>query len=109
VTSRSALDDYQDAAARTINPSLTDDQRLLDAAAGLAEEAGEVLSHVRKHLMQGRALDREAVAKELGDALWCIAIVARTLDVPLSDVAAHNLEKLAARYPHGFPAPERRE
>jgi NTP pyrophosphatase (non-canonical NTP hydrolase) len=99
---RSALDDYQLAAARTINPALTDDQRLLDAAAGLAEEAGEVLSHVRKHVMQGRDLDREAVAKELGDALWCIAIVARTLGVPLSEVAARNLEKLEARYPDGF-------
>jgi NTP pyrophosphatase (non-canonical NTP hydrolase) len=99
---RSALDEYQDAAARTINPALTDDQRLLDAAAGLAEEAGEVLSHVRKHVMQGRDLDREAVAKELGDALWCIAIVARTLGVPLSEVAARNLEKLEARYPDGF-------
>ena len=99
---RSALDDYQDSAARTVNPSLTDDQRLLDAAAGLAEEAGEVLSHVRKHLMQGRPLDRDAVTKELGDALWCVAIVARTLGVPLSEVADRNVEKLRARYPEGF-------
>jgi NTP pyrophosphatase (non-canonical NTP hydrolase) len=109
VTTPFALDDYQAAAARTINRSLTDEQRLLDAAAGLAEEAGEVLAHVRKHLMQGRELDREAVAKELGDALWCIAIVARTLDVPLSEVAARNVEKLTARYPHGFPASGMRE
>jgi len=109
MTTRSALDEYQDAAARTINRSLTDEQRLLDAAAGLAEEAGEVLAHVRKHLMQGRALDREAVAKELGDALWCIAIVARSLDVPLSKVAAANVDKLAARYPKGFSAPDRPE
>jgi NTP pyrophosphatase (non-canonical NTP hydrolase) len=109
VTTPSALDQYQDAAARTINRSLDDEQRLLDAAAGLAEEAGEVLAHVRKHLMQGRELDREAVANELGDALWCIAIVARSLDVALSDVAARNLDKLAARYPDGFTAPVRRD
>jgi NTP pyrophosphatase (non-canonical NTP hydrolase) len=109
VTTRSALDEYQDAAARTINPSLTDEQRLLDAAAGLAEEAGEVLAHVRKHLMQGRPLDREAVARELGDALWCIAIVARSLDVPLSSVAARNVEKLSARYPDGFSGPDERK
>ncbi len=102
MTTRSALDAYQDAAARTINPSLTDDQRLLDAAAGLAEEAGEVLAHVRKHLMQGRALDRDALTKELGDALWCIAIVARSIDVPFSEVAERNVEKLRARYPDGF-------
>jgi NTP pyrophosphatase (non-canonical NTP hydrolase) len=106
VTTISALDEYQAAAARTINPSLSDEQRLLDAAAGLAEEAGEVLGQVRKHLMQGRPLDREAVAQELGDALWCIAIVARSLDVLLSSVAARNVEKLRARYPHGFSAPD---
>jgi NTP pyrophosphatase (non-canonical NTP hydrolase) len=99
VTTRSALDEYQDAAARTLNRSLTDDQRLLDAAAGLAEEAGEVLSHVRKHLLQGRPLDRDAVVLELGDALWCLAMVARSLDVPLSVVADHNVEKLRARHP----------
>ncbi|MFL5605231.1 MAG: nucleoside triphosphate pyrophosphohydrolase family protein [Gemmatimonadaceae bacterium] len=104
MTTRSHLDEYQDAAARTINRSLTEEQRLLDAAAGLAEEAGEVLAHVRKHLMQGRALDREALTRELGDALWCIAMVARSLDVPLSEVAARNVEKLQTRHPDGFRA-----
>jgi NTP pyrophosphatase (non-canonical NTP hydrolase) len=105
VTTRSALDEYQDAAARTINLALTGEQRLMDAAAGLAEEAGEVLAHVRKHVMQGRALDREAVTRELGDALWCLAIVARSLDVPLSAVAASNMAKLKARHPRGFSPP----
>jgi NTP pyrophosphatase (non-canonical NTP hydrolase) len=101
------LDAYQDAAARTINPALDDQQRLLDAAAGLAEEAGEALAHVRKHVMQGRPLDRDALAKELGDALWCLAIAARCIGVPLSDVAARNLEKLRARHPSGFDAQAR--
>jgi NTP pyrophosphatase (non-canonical NTP hydrolase) len=102
VSDRSTLDAYQNAAARTINPSLTEQQRLLDAAAGLAEEAGEVLALVRKHVMQGRALDRGAVTKELGDALWCVAVAAKTLGVPLSEVAARNVEKLHARHPDGF-------
>lgn len=98
------LDAYQDAAARTVNPALDDRQRLLDAAAGLAEEAGEVLAHARKHVMQGRELDREALARELGDALWCLAIAARCIDLPLSDVAARNLDKLRKRHPNGFEA-----
>ena len=96
------LDAYQDAAARTINPALDDEQRLLDAAAGLAEEAGEALAHVRKHVMQARVLDRDALAKELGDALWCLAIAARCIDMPLSEVAARNIEKLRKRHPSGF-------
>jgi NTP pyrophosphatase (non-canonical NTP hydrolase) len=101
------LDAYQLSAARTINPALTDDQRLLDAAAGLAEEAGEVLGHVRKHVMQGRALDRDAVVEELGDALWCLAIAAHALGVPLSEVAHVNEEKLRARHPLGFGGAQR--
>ena len=93
------LDGYQGEARRTINRGLTDDQRLLDSSAGLAEEAGEVLSHVRKHLFQGRPLDREAVTLELGDALWCLAIAADTLGISLQDVARRNVEKLRARHP----------
>lgn len=93
------LNGYQAEARRTINRTLSDDQRLLDAAAGLAEEAGEVLSHVRKHVMQGRSLDRHAVALELGDALWCLSIAADTLGVSLQDVARLNVEKLRSRYP----------
>ncbi|MEO6526382.1 MAG: MazG nucleotide pyrophosphohydrolase domain-containing protein [Gemmatimonadaceae bacterium] len=93
------LDGYQSAARRTINRALSDEQRLLDAAAGLAEEAGEVLSHVRKHVMRGRTLDRDAVILELGDALWCVAVVADTLGISLNDVALRNVEKLHLRYP----------
>jgi NTP pyrophosphatase (non-canonical NTP hydrolase) len=54
--------------------------------------------------MQGRALDRGALAKELGDALWCLAIAARCIEMPLSEVAARNLEKLRERHPEGFEA-----
>lgn len=106
MTEPNALDAYQDAAARTINPALTEPERLLDAVAGLAEEAGEALGHVRKHVMQGRALDHDALVRELGDALWCVAIAARTLGIPLSEVARENEEKLRRRYPQGFKAVE---
>lgn len=102
MTDADSLDAYQRAATRTINPALDDAQRLLDAAAGLAEEAGEVLGHVRKHVMQRRPLDRDAVVKELGDVLWCVAIVSATLGVSLSDVARVNEEKLRERHPNGF-------
>jgi NTP pyrophosphatase (non-canonical NTP hydrolase) len=93
------LSEYQAEARRTIRRELTDDQRLLDAAAGLAEEAGEVLAHVRKHLLQGRPLDRESLTLELGDALWCVAITADTLGISLEAVARRNVEKLRTRHP----------
>ena len=95
------LDEYQAAAARTINQSLATDDQLLDAAAGLAEEAGEVLGLVRKHRMQGRDLSGERLREELGDALWCLAIAARSAGLSLEDVAAANVEKLRKRWPRG--------
>ena len=97
-----SLADYQSAAARTVNAALSADDRLLDAAAGLSEEAGEILARVRKHRFQRRPLDRDGLVTELGDALWCLAMVATSLDVPLDEVAERNIAKLRARYPEGF-------
>src|SRR5215208_6096422 len=91
--------EYETAAARTINPSLGETERLIDAAAGLAEEAGEALSLVRKHLYQGKALDRERLEKELGDALWCLAMTARAAGISLDSIAAANIAKLRTRHP----------
>jgi NTP pyrophosphatase (non-canonical NTP hydrolase) len=93
------FDDYETAAARTVNPALDANGRLIDAAAGLAEEAGEALAIVRKHLYQGRELDRERLEKELGDVLWCVAMTARAAGLSLDAIAAANIQKLRERYP----------
>jgi NTP pyrophosphatase (non-canonical NTP hydrolase) len=103
------LDDYQQAARRTMNASLTERERLLDAAAGLAEEGGEVLGLVRKHAYMGHALDRDRVVKELGDALWCLAACATAAGVSLEAVAEANIAKLRARYPDGYSDERSRE
>ena len=91
------LDAYQQQARRTMHPGLTPRDALLDTAAGLAEEAGEVLSHVRKHTFFDQPLDRDAVREELGDALWCLAAVATCLDLSLGDVAQTNIKKIGDR------------
>jgi NTP pyrophosphatase (non-canonical NTP hydrolase) len=96
------LDDYQSAALRTVNPALGPSERLLDAAAGLAEEAGEVLGLVRKRAFQQRDPGRERFVEELGDALWCLSVTADALGVSLGDVASANLLKLEQRHAAGF-------
>jgi NTP pyrophosphatase (non-canonical NTP hydrolase) len=97
-----SFDDYQQAALRTLNPSLDARDRLLDASAGLSEEAGEVLGLVRKQVFQGRQVDRDRLIEELGDVLWCLSVTAHTLGISLSEVAQQNQEKLAKRHPAGF-------
>ena len=80
-----------------MHPGLSARDALLDAEAGLSEEAAEVLSHVRKHLFFEKRLDKEAAREEVGDALWCLAAVATRLDLSLGDIAHANLHKIAAK------------
>ena len=92
-----------------MNPNLPETARLMDAAAGLAEESGEILGLVRKHVYQAHALPRERLQSELGDALWCLTIAARGAGLTLEQVAAANVAKLAARYPAGYSDQASRE
>jgi NTP pyrophosphatase (non-canonical NTP hydrolase) len=96
------LDEYQTAAAGTTNAKLSDGERLFDAAAGLAEESGEILGLVRKHVFQSHPLARDRLQTELGDALWCLAMTAQNAGMTLEQIAATNVAKLRARYPEGY-------
>jgi NTP pyrophosphatase (non-canonical NTP hydrolase) len=93
------LGEYEAAAERTANRSLSEHDRLLDSAMGLAEEAGEVLALVRKHAFQGKKMPIEKLEEELGDALWCLAMTARFSGLTLEQVAAANIAKLKSRHP----------
>jgi NTP pyrophosphatase (non-canonical NTP hydrolase) len=98
------FDDYQQAALRTINPALDQRDRLLDAGAGLAEEAAEVLGLIRKQVFQQRDVSDARITEELGDVLWCLAVTADTLGLSLSKIAEANHVKLSKRHPDGFSA-----
>ena len=96
------IEEYEQLAARTLNPALTSEQRLLDATAGLAEEAGEALGMVRKQHFKNHPLDQARLTIELGDALWCLTAAASALGVSLEAVAAANIAKLRKRSPDGY-------
>lgn len=96
------VNEYQRAAMRTLNPSLSPKDVLINSVMGLCGESGEAIDLVKKWLAQGHSLDRERLAKELGDIAWYLAEAATALDVPLEDIFQGNLDKLRARYPDGF-------
>jgi NTP pyrophosphatase (non-canonical NTP hydrolase) len=98
------LDEFQQAALRTVNTSLNDRDKLVDASVGLVEEASELLGLVRKRVFQQRDIDQARLTEELGDVLWCLAVTAHALGVPLSHVAQANQDKLRRRHPDGFKA-----
>lgn len=96
------INEYQQLAMTTLNPSLSKKDVLTNGVMGLCGEAGEVIDIVKKHLHQGHELDQEKIVKELGDVAWYLAEIAYALDTPLEEVLQANIDKLKARYPEGF-------
>lgn len=96
------IHEYQKLAMTTLNPELDKKDVLINGVMGLCGESGEAIDIVKKWLAQGHELDREKLAKELGDIAWYLAETATALDLNLEDVFAANIEKLKKRYPEGF-------
>lgn len=96
------INEYQKLAMTTLNPELSEKDVLINGVMGLCGESGEAIDIVKKWLAQGHALDREKLAKELGDICWYLAETATALGLNLEDIMAANIEKLKKRYPEGF-------
>ena len=92
--------EYQHKSARTASPEMP----LINAAMGMCGESGEFIDVLKKHLFQGHDLDRDHLAKELGDVLFYVALACTALDLHMGDVMEANIAKLTRRYPDGFSA-----
>ena len=104
------LDEYQALADRTANHA-NDKKKIedvpypvLEAALGMAGEAGEICDMLKKHFFQGHDLDLEHLLKEAGDVLWYVARIATGLGYTLNEVGKRNIDKLEARYHGSFSA-----
>ena len=96
------INEYQLLAMHTLNPHLSRKDVLINGVMGLCGEAGEVIDHVKKHLAQGHPLDKDHMARELGDVAWYLAETATALGLTLEDILQGNIDKLRARYPEGL-------
>ena len=99
------FDSYQKKAAKYDLAKATTnlkDPGFIEKVLGLVGEAGETTDKIKKLIRDRDGVasdeDRGLIVKELGDTLWYIASIARYLDVPLSNVAEGNLEKLESRW-----------
>lgn len=96
---------YQSAVAELKNDDARRLLRVAYTALGLAGEAGELANKVKKAIrgdnIETGFFSRAAIAMELGDVLWYLAMLAREIDYPLVEIAQLNLEKLSDREERG--------
>ena len=74
---------------------------VLYAAIGICGEAGEVSELVKKYAYHGHAIDKDHLARELGDVLWYVSYMAHLFGYSLGEIMEMNQDKLAKRYPDG--------
>ena len=102
------FDEYQDKAKKYDFFEATSDSKeagFIEKVLGLTGEAGEAADKIKKIIRDKDGViseeDKGSVIKELGDTLWYLASIARYLEVPLSEVASGNIEKLESRWQRG--------
>lgn len=98
-----SLNEYQQIALKTaICPH---DHEIPYLALALCGEAGEIADKVKKVLRDKRdqffAPDIRAIAFELGDALFYMALLAKALGYDLADIALMNIDKINGRLERG--------
>ncbi len=93
------FDDYQDRAKEfAMYPP---EVELAYLTMGLVGEAGEIANKVKKVYRDGREISREDMKSELGDVMWYLSNLAKAYDLPLSEVAESNIDKLQSRADRG--------
>ena len=95
------LNEYQELAARTINPHLRKEEMLRHSLFEMCAELGEIQSIYQK-VYQGHQITVDDVKKEVGDLMWGIAEFCTVNGFQMDDIAQMNIDKLRKRYPEGF-------
>jgi NTP pyrophosphatase (non-canonical NTP hydrolase) len=77
-------------------------------ALGLVGEAGECADKLKKVIRDNNSVltdaVRDAVAKEIGDVLWYVSVLAYEMEYDLNTIAQINLDKLHSRQQRGVIA-----
>ena len=99
------FDDYQQQALTTVLSTNDKFKDLLHWILGVNGEAGEIAEKIKKIIRDKNGEvspeDKIELAKEIGDVLWYLAVLANQLGVSFDKVAQQNIEKLQSRQKRG--------
>lgn len=71
--------------------------RLLKAHIGLNLAATKLYDLIKRPLFRNESLDKAAVAEQLGDVAWYVAIVADAIGCKLEDILQRNIDKIQGK------------
>jgi NTP pyrophosphatase (non-canonical NTP hydrolase) len=77
-------------------------EEMIEAALGLAGEAGETVDIIKKHVFYRKDIVKNDLKLELGDTLHYLARLADIFGWTLEELMDANEDKLDARYPNGY-------
>ncbi len=96
------LKEYQEACKRTAQEFATPETEIATWGLGIAGEAGDVASCIKKTFAHKNEEIKEGLKENLGDMMWYAAMVCNFFNWDFEKVLEENIEKLKKRYPGGF-------
>jgi NTP pyrophosphatase (non-canonical NTP hydrolase) len=92
------LKEYQEMAKKTARVLDDKDKQICFWGLGIAGEAGDVASCIKKEVFHENRKIRGGIREGLGDVMWYVAMICDHYGWSLDDVMDENLAKLKERY-----------
>jgi len=94
--------EYQEKSYKNIQPHQDQKDEVLNWAVGLTEEVGEVMNKVKHQCWGNETVNKQELAKELGDVLWYLSAFCKANKLDLETIAELNYQKLEFRFGDSF-------
>lgn len=98
---KQSLKEYQELCKLTAKKFETKDHEILIWGLGIAGEAGDVASCIKKTVAHKND-QRAGIKENIGDTLWYMAMICNFYGWDFQEILSENLEKLKKRFPNGF-------
>jgi NTP pyrophosphatase (non-canonical NTP hydrolase) len=90
------FEEYEAGAAKTCTMK-GNNEDVLHAVFGAASEVGELADAMKRYLVYDKPIDSVNIMEEVGDVLWYLHKLAKTMGYTLTDAARANIAKLDNR------------
>jgi NTP pyrophosphatase (non-canonical NTP hydrolase) len=95
------IKEYQEACKKTAKEGETKDLEICNWGLGLAGEAGDVASCIKKVVFHQNGGIKDGIRENIGDMMWYTSMICNFYGWDLDEILSENLDKLNKRYASG--------